>query len=32
MAFDRSMFRMYDIRGEVGKELTPEAARCIGQA
>ena len=32
MAFDRSMFRMYDIRGEVGKELTPEAARHIGQA
>jgi phosphomannomutase/phosphoglucomutase len=32
MAFDRSMFRMYDIRGEVGKELTPEAARRIGQA
>lgn len=32
MAFDRSVFRMYDIRGEVGKELTPEAARCIGQA
>jgi phosphomannomutase/phosphoglucomutase len=32
MAFDRSMFRMYDIRGEVGKELTSEAARCIGQA
>ena len=32
MAFDRSMFRMYDIRGEVGKELTPEAARSIGQA
>ena len=32
MAFDRSMYRMYDIRGEVGKELTPEAARCIGQA
>jgi phosphomannomutase/phosphoglucomutase len=32
MAIDRSMFRMYDIRGEVGKELTPEAARCIGQA
>ena len=32
MALDRSMFRMYDIRGEVGKELTPEAARHIGQA
>jgi len=32
MAFDRSMFRMYDIRGEVGKELTPETARSIGQA
>ena len=32
MAFDRSMFRMYDIRGEVGKELTPEVARRIGQA
>jgi phosphomannomutase/phosphoglucomutase len=23
---------MYDIRGEVGRELTPEVARCIGQA
>ncbi|HOV50638.1 MAG TPA: phosphomannomutase/phosphoglucomutase, partial [Candidatus Cryosericum sp.] len=32
MALDRSMFRMYDIRGEVGRELTPEAARSIGQA
>ena len=32
MALDRSMFRMYDIRGEVGSELTPEVARCIGQA
>ena len=32
MAIDRSMFRMYDIRGEIGKELTPEAARSIGQA
>jgi phosphomannomutase / phosphoglucomutase len=32
MALDRSMFRMYDIRGEVGRELTPEVARCIGQA
>ena len=32
MALDRSMVRMYDIRGEVGRELTPEAARSIGQA
>jgi phosphomannomutase/phosphoglucomutase len=31
MALDRSMFRMYDIRGEVGLELTTEAARCIGR-
>lgn len=31
MALDRSMFRMYDIRGEVGGELTAEAARRIGQ-
>jgi phosphomannomutase/phosphoglucomutase len=26
------MFRMYDIRGEVDAELTPEAVRCIGRA
>lgn len=32
MALDRSMFRMYDIRGEVEQELTPDAARRIGQA
>lgn len=32
MALDRSMFRMYDIRGEVGQELTTDAARRIGQA
>ena len=28
----RHMFRAYDIRGVVGTELTPEAARLIGAA
>lgn len=29
---DRTIFRMYDIRGEVGKELTPEVMEIIGKA
>lgn len=29
---DRTIFRMYDIRGEVGKELTPEIMSLIGKA
>src|SRR5439155_16668383 len=32
MAIDRSMFRAYDIRGVVGKTLTPQVAREIGRA
>jgi len=32
VAIDRSIFRAYDIRGVVGKTLTPEVARAIGQA
>jgi len=32
IAVDRSIFRAYDIRGVVGKTLTPEVARAIGQA
>ncbi|MGC8971702.1 MAG: phosphomannomutase/phosphoglucomutase [bacterium] len=29
---DRTIFRMYDIRGEVGKEITPEVMEIIGKA
>ena len=29
---DRSIFRAYDVRGVVGKTLTPEVARAVGQA
>ncbi|HET9835972.1 MAG TPA: phosphomannomutase/phosphoglucomutase [Rhodanobacteraceae bacterium] len=29
---ERSIFRAYDIRGVVGKTLTPDTARLIGQA
>jgi phosphomannomutase/phosphoglucomutase len=29
---DRTIFRMYDIRGEVGKDITPEVMRLIGEA
>ncbi|HPC77646.1 MAG TPA: phosphomannomutase, partial [bacterium] len=32
MILDRTIFRMYDIRGEVGKELTPEIMSLIGKA
>ncbi|MBP8176602.1 MAG: phosphomannomutase/phosphoglucomutase, partial [Xanthomonadales bacterium] len=32
VAIDRSIFRAYDIRGVIGKTLTPEVARAIGQA
>lgn len=32
MTLDRSMFRLYDIRGEVDRDLTPAAVRRIGQA
>ena len=31
-AIDRSIFRAYDIRGVVGKSLTPAVAMLIGQA
>lgn len=29
---DRTIFRMYDIRGEVGKEITPKIMSIIGKA
>jgi len=32
VAVDRSIFRAYDIRGVVGKTLTPQVAREIGRA
>ena len=32
MHVPRSIFRQYDIRGIVGRELTPELARALGQA
>lgn len=32
MTVDRSMFRQYDIRGEVDRGLTPEVVHAIGQA
>lgn len=32
MAVSRGIFRQYDIRGIVGKDLTEEAARAIGRA
>ncbi len=32
VSIERSMFRAYDIRGVVGKSLTPEVARAIGQS
>jgi len=32
VAIDPSIFRAYDIRGVVGRNLTPEVARVIGQA
>ena len=32
MNVPKSIFRQYDIRGIVGRELTPELARAVGQA
>ncbi len=32
MNVPRSIFRQYDIRGIVGRELTPELARAVGRA
>jgi phosphomannomutase/phosphoglucomutase len=32
MKLPATIFRQYDIRGIVGKELTPDAARAVGQA
>ncbi len=32
MAISAGIFRQYDIRGIVGRDLTPEAARAIGRA
>ena len=32
MILDRTIFRMYDIRGEVGREVTPEIMSLIGRA
>ena len=32
MAISQGIFRQYDIRGIVGKDLTVEAARAIGVA
>src|SRR5215213_10701197 len=31
MAVSREIFRQYDIRGVVGRDLTEEAARAVGQ-
>ena len=32
MEIDKTIFRMYDIRGEVGKNFTPEVLNTIGKA
>ena len=32
MKADRSIFKAYDIRGIVGKTLTVDVARAVGQA
>ena len=32
MNVPKSIFRQYDVRGIVGRELTPELARAVGRA
>ncbi|MGH7530813.1 MAG: phosphomannomutase, partial [Gemmatimonadales bacterium] len=32
MKLPATIFRQYDIRGLVGEQLTPDAARAVGQA